>query len=138
VNKSQKFVWRLVGALIVIFFGGWICGGTLNMAAALSPQMVSNIDCPAGATGRVEWKQLSFNEYGDKTMTVTCLDSGGNTVAPLTDAQSKIIENRIFYPAGVAVMAVLAVGSLLFWSARAKRGTSAAISDSTRSALAER
>jgi hypothetical protein len=126
VKKSQKFVWRFVGALIVIFFGGWICGGTLNMAAALSPQMVSKIDCPAGTTGKVEWKQLSFNEYGDKTMTVTCLDSNGAAVTPLTDAQSKVIENRIFYPAGVVVMALLVVVSLLFWGARSGRAASPA------------
>jgi hypothetical protein len=126
VNNSRKFVWRFIGALIVVFFGGWICGGTLNMAAALSPQMVSKIDCPAGTTGKVEWKQLSFNEYGDKTMTVTCLDSSGTTVTPLTDAQSKVIENQIFYPAGVVVMALLVAVSLLFWRARARRMASPA------------
>ena len=124
MNTSRSFVVRFVGALVVVLFGGWVCGGTINLLAALSPQMVSKIDCPAGSAGRVEWKQLSFNQYGEKTMVVTCLDSTGNAVTPLTDAQSRAIEYTIFYPAGVVVMALIVSGLLIFWRSRAARAAS--------------
>ncbi len=110
MNNVSKFALRLVLGLVVVLFGGWIVGGTINLAALLSPQMVSRIDCPAGSTAKTEWIQQSFDQPGQKTLIVSCLDSSGNSVQPLTDAQSRAIGYRYFFPIGAAVMFVIVVG----------------------------
>jgi hypothetical protein len=98
---------QIVLALIVIFGRGWFVGGILNLPALVSSPLVSMVQCPAGSTATKKLKQLSFNQPGQETLTFQCADASGNPVTPLSDGESKAIENRIFYPAGVALTAVV-------------------------------
>lgn len=110
MKDVSKLALRLVLGLIVVLVGGWIVGGAINLGALLSPQMVSRIDCPSGSTAKTEWIQQSFDQPGQKTLTISCLNAAGNSVQPLTDAQSRAIGYRYFFPIGVGVMLVIVVG----------------------------
>ena len=103
----NKFIVRLVIALVIVFGGGWFMGGVLNTAALLSPALVSQMKCSAGATAKQDYVQQSFDQPGQKTLTFSCVNADGSSVPLLTDAQTQANENRVFYPAGVIVMALI-------------------------------
>ncbi len=98
---------RLVFLAILILGGGWFLGGVLNLAAIVSPPLVSMVKCPPGSTARQEFVQQSFDQPGQKTLTFQCLDQNGNNVDLLSEAESNAIQYRVFYPAGVVLMAII-------------------------------
>ncbi len=116
----MKHTGRIVLAIILVFGGGWFMGGILNTAAILSPQLVSAVKCPAGSTAKQEYVQMSFDQPGQKTLTFHCLDSSGNDVSLLSDAESNAMQYRIFYPAGVVFMAVLVAAWFIVSAVRRK------------------
>ena len=118
MGNPRKLLFQVVVSLIVVLACGWMLGGTLNLAAIVSPQAVTAIDCPAGSTASVDWVQQSFDQPGQKTMVVTCHQHDGTTVTPLSDAQSQALEYRYFFPAGVVLMALAVIG---FWFAKLLR-----------------
>jgi hypothetical protein len=107
MEGSKKFVVRLVIALVLIFGGGWFVGGTLNLAALVSPSLVSKMECQPGSTAQKDFKQQSFDQPGQKTLTFTCVDSSGKTVPPLKNDETQAMEFKTFYPAGVVLMALI-------------------------------
>ena len=120
---------RLVMALVVVIGGGWMLGGVLNTAALVSPQLVSKIECPPGSTAKEGMSQQSFDQPGQKTLTFECQDQAGKLVPPLSDAQTKALEYRYFFPAGVVLMMLGVVG----WEARsAMRGRTEARTESPK------
>ena len=128
MGSLQKLAWKAVIVVVLIFGGGWFIGGVLNLTALLSPQLVSKMECPAGSTVRENFVQQSFDQPGQKTLTFSCVDQGGNPVSPLTNAETQAAEFRTFYPAGVIVMALLVAA----WFIRsARRGAAAARANSS-------
>jgi hypothetical protein len=107
MSGSRKFIFQFVLGLAIVLFGGWVLGGIFNLVGLISPQVVSTIDCPAGSTAKVDWVQRSYDQPGQKSMTVTCHDASGSPVTPLTDAQSQALEYKYFFPAGALTMAVV-------------------------------
>ena len=116
MKSLQEFAWKLVIALVIIFGGGWLLGMVFNIAALLSPQMVTKVECPDGSTVKEEWVQMSWDEPGQKTLTFQCLDQNGKSVPTLTDEQTKEAGYKYFTVPGFIVMAVLVVGWFI-WSA---------------------
>jgi hypothetical protein len=116
MNNLQKVVLCLLIALVLIFGGGWVVDGILNLAALASPQLVSKMECPAGATAKQELVQQSFAQPGQKTLTFRCLDQTGNRVPPLSDAQTKALEFSYFYPRGI-ISAIILMAAWFIWSA---------------------
>jgi len=121
----NKFFARLVIAIVLIFGGGWFLGGTLNLAALLVPSLVSKVECPAGASAKQEYKQMSFDQPGQKTLTLSCVDASGNPVPTLSDAQIQSNEYKIFYPAGVIVMALIVAAWFIISAVRGGAGAKA-------------
>jgi hypothetical protein len=109
LNKQKNLALRIVIALIVVFGGGWILGGILNMAAILSPILVGKMQCPPGSGVRENMSPQSFDQPGQKTLTFECVDQARNPVPALADAQTKALEYRYFFPAGVALMALAVI-----------------------------
>jgi hypothetical protein len=103
----KKIAGRLLYSLILIFFGGWILGGLLNTAAFLSPQFLTQIQCLPGSTIKKEWVQQSFDQPGQKTLTLQCVNQSGTPVHMRPDAEVRALEYTYFYPAGVILMAVI-------------------------------
>ena len=114
----QQRVLRFLVILFAVVLGGWVLGGALNLLAILSPQMVSKIDCPAGSVARMHWAQRSVDQPGQQTLGIACLDPSGNPVSSLTDAQSRALEYRYFFPTGVVVMVLIVLGWQVLWSVR--------------------
>ncbi len=127
MSNSQKWIWKSILVLILIFGGGWIVGAIFNIAALANPALVSQIECPAGTTVKKDWTQQSFDHPGQKTLTLQCLDSSGKPVPTLPDAQISAAEYKLFYTAGVLTMAVIVAVWLIrssFKGVRAKASAS--------------
>jgi len=99
----QDFVWQFLFSLLVVFFGGWILGSVINLAAMASPQMVSTIYCPAGSTAT--WNQQ--NQNGPK---LSCYDQDGKSIPPLSDAESVVLQRKYFFRPSFIIMIILAIG----------------------------
>ena len=122
----NKFVVRLVIAIVLIFGGGWFVGGVLNLAALLSPSLVSKVECPAGASVQENFQQQTFDQPGQKTLTLQCMDASGAPIPTLSDAQIQSNEYKYFYPAGVIVMALLVAAWYIRSAMRGSAGAKAA------------
>lgn len=121
----NSLMWRVIITLVLIFGGGWFLGGALNAAALVSPQLVSKIECPAGTTVKMEMVQQSFDEPGQKTLTFQCVDQSGNRVPTRPEAEISAAEYRIFYTAGVVVMAILVAAWYIRSAVRGRMGAGA-------------
>jgi len=103
----QEFVWQLLIGLLIIFFGGWVLGGVLNLAAMASPQMVSTIFCPAGSTATWKSEPDQRNSNGSP---ISCRDRNGASVPTLTDAESIALQRKYFYMPSSIIMVILVIG----------------------------
>ncbi len=120
MNNLQSIALKGALVLVIIFFGGWMLGGIINLVALFNPQVVTLVNCPEGSTAHTDWVQQSFDQPGQKTLTITCLAPDGTHVTPLSDAATSAIQYRYFYPAGVIGMALLVVA--WFIRSAVKRG----------------
>jgi len=107
VEKRQKFVWQLLIGLLIIFFGGWMLGGILNLVAMASPQMVSTMFCPAGSTAT---QGTAFDQSSQNGSTISCQDRNGASVPALTDAESITLQRKYFYTPSSIIIITLVVG----------------------------
>ena len=106
MKNWQDFIWQLLIGVLVIFFGGWILGGVLNLVAMTSPRMDSIIFCPAGSIVTHDATQPSQN--------ISCYDQNGASVPTLTGAESIALQRKYFYIPSTIIMIILVVG----WSIR--------------------
>ena len=114
----QEFVWQLLMGLLIIFVGGWILGGVLNLAAMASPKMVSTIFCPAGSTAT--WIS-NLDSNAPNGSTISCLDRNGVSVPTLTDAESVALQRKYFYRPSYIIMIILVIGWFIRSSIRQTR-----------------
>jgi hypothetical protein len=103
----QDLVWQLLIGLLVIFFGGRVVGGVVNLAAMASPQMVSTIFCPSGSTAT--WNSEP-NQGISNGSSISCRDQNGASVPTLTDAESITLERKYFYRPSYILMVILVIG----------------------------
>ena len=112
MKNWQDLVWKLLFSILIVFFGGWLLGGLLNLAAMASPSMVSVVFCPAGSTATAD----------SRPGQILCHDQTGASVPALTDAESVVLQRKYFYTPSVIVILILAIGWLLWpFVRRAKR-----------------
>lgn len=114
----QEFVWQLLIGLLVIFVGGWILGGVLNLAAMASPQVVSAIFCPVGSTAT--WKS-GVDSNTPNGSGISCLDRNGAAVPTLTDAESVALQRKYFYRPSDIILIILVIGWFIRSSIRQAR-----------------
>jgi hypothetical protein len=115
MEKWRDFVWHLLLGVLVIFIGGWILGGILNLVAMVSPQMVSKMFCPAGSTAKYG---PTFDQPGQNGSTLACQDQNGKSVPPLSDADSIVLQRQYFYRPSYIIMIILVVGWFIWRSRR--------------------
>jgi hypothetical protein len=111
----QDFVWRLLGSLLIIFFGGWIVGSVLNFAGMANPQIAGKVSCPEGSTAT--W-QSNPDQRGS---TISCHDQNGHLVPALSDAESVVLQRKYFYRPSFISMVFLATGWFIWSSIRQVR-----------------
>lgn len=99
MKNWQDIVWKLLFGIIITFFGGWILGGMLNLAAMASPRMASVVFCPAGS-------MATASRPGQ----ILCHDANGVAVPTLSEAESIAIQRKYFYtPSAIAILILVIV-----------------------------
>jgi ABC-type sugar transport system permease subunit len=53
-----------------------------------SPQTAQDLLCPPGTTINVEWYQATWNQPGEQTLSVSCVDADGGHLPAAEDAAS--------------------------------------------------
>ena len=104
MKNWQDVIWKLLFGIVIIFFGGWILGGVLNLVAMASPRMVSLIFCPAGTTATAD----------SRPGQIVCQGQNGGSLPALTDAESVALQRKYFYTPSAIVISILVIG-WLFW-----------------------
>ncbi len=104
MKNWQDVIWKLLFGILIIFFGGWILGGVLNLVATASPRMVSVVFCPAGSTATAD----------SRPGQIVCHTANGESVPALSESESVAIQRKYFYTPSAIVMSILVVG-WLFW-----------------------
>ena len=111
MKNWQDLVWKLLFGILIIFFGGWILGGALNLVAMASPRMASAVFCPAGSTATAD----------SRPGQIVCHDQNGETVPTLTESESVALQRKYFYTPSVIIILVLIFGWLVWPSVRRAR-----------------
>jgi hypothetical protein len=107
MKNWQDIVWKLLFGIVIIFFGGWLLGGVLNLVAMASPRMVSVVFCPIGSTATAL-----------RPGQIVCHDQNGGSIPTLTEAESVALQRKYFYTPSLIVMVMLVIGWLLWPSLR--------------------
>jgi hypothetical protein len=74
-------------AAIVGVVGGIILAFT---APSHSPGLVQELMCPPGTVLESEWYQATYNEPGERTLSVTCVDASGLSVARINEDSGRL------------------------------------------------
>jgi hypothetical protein len=89
------------------------CLATLS-APLHSPAYASRVLCPPGSLIESEWYQATFNEPGERTLSVNCVDGQGNPVeANPRDATTLFNGTRLYFPVCFGPTAILGLIGLL-------------------------
>jgi hypothetical protein len=114
----QDFEWQLLIGLLVIFFGGWVLGIVMNLAAMAIPQMVSIVFCPAGSTAT---QNSDLGQQRPNDSTLSCHDPNGKYVPTLSDAESVVLQRKYFYRPSTIIMIILVIVWFIRSSIRQKK-----------------
>jgi len=72
----------LILAAVVGLIGGFILAFT---APLHSPGLVAELMCPPGTQLQSEWYRATYNEPGEQTLSVTCVDASGFSVPRINE-----------------------------------------------------
>ena len=118
MEKWQEFIWQLMISVFVIFFGGWILGGVLNLVAMASPQMVSIIFCPAGSTAIYG---SAIDQPNRDRSVISCQDQNGASTQTLSYAERVVLQRKYFSTPGNIIMFILVVGWFIWQKKKRKQ-----------------
>ena len=75
-----------------------------------SPGFAAELLCPPGSQPETEWYRATYNEPGERTLTVLCVDTLGNRVpANPSDASTLVKGIRLYFP--VVFLPVFIIGA---------------------------
>ncbi len=100
----QGIVWKLMAIVLIVFFGGWFLGGLLNTMALARPEWFSSLFCPPGSTASIGYAN------GQPELTIICQDRNGQSVVPLSDAESMGLQHKYFYTPSNILLIILVAG----------------------------
>jgi hypothetical protein len=86
----------LVLALASLAAAPLACLATLT-APLHSPGYASRVLCPPGSQLESEWYQATFNEPGERTLAVSCVDAAGNPVAANPRDEITLLSGTVLY-----------------------------------------
>jgi len=102
--------WKVFIGIVVIFFGGAILGGTLNLIAATNPKTASLLFCPKGSTVIVN---PDPDQRDPNRFPLLCQDQNGVSLHSLPDSQSLALQRKYFYTPSYILVSVLVIGWLI-------------------------
>ncbi|MCI0395235.1 MAG: hypothetical protein L0332_04220 [Chloroflexi bacterium] len=86
------------------------CLATLT-APLHSPGYAGRVFCPAGSQLEGEWYQTTYNEPGERTLSVTCVDAQGNSVPANPRNETTLFNGiRLYFP--VCFVPIVVLGAL--------------------------
>jgi len=103
------------------------CISTLT-APLHSPGYAAQILCPEGSQLESEWYQATYDEPGERSLSVSCVDSQGNPVFANSRAEKTLVSGiRLYFP--VCFAPILVVGGIILlavngglWTLRRRTG----------------
>ncbi len=109
----------LLAVIAVLIAAPLACVATLT-APLHSPGYAGRVLCPPGSQLESEWYQATYNEPGERTLSVTCVDSQGNPV-PANPRNETTLFNGIglYFPVcfvpiiGLGAVALLVMNGLM-------------------------
>jgi len=108
------------------------CLSTLT-APLHSPGFAAQILCPEGSQLEGEWYQATYDEPGERSLSVSCVDSQGNPVpANPRDERTLVSGTRLYFP--VCFVPILVVGGIVLlavngglWTLRRRTGNKSGV-----------
>jgi len=104
----QDLIWQTLLGLLIIFIGGGILGGALNLIVAAIPETAGLIFCPEGRTAIVNPDANQRDRFP-----ILCQDQNGVSLPPLPDSQITALQRKYFYTPSYIIVSVLVVGWFL-------------------------
>jgi hypothetical protein len=110
MNDWRDLIWKVFFGMVIIFFGGAILGGTLNLMAAANPTTASLFYCPKGKTAILN---PDPDQRDPLKFPILCTDQNGVSLPSLPASQSLALQRRYFYMPSYVLLSVLVTGWII-------------------------